>query len=165
LIWIVTPPPTEYCDERVCLSVCVCLCVCVCLFAIISSELHVRSSPNFCACYCGRGSVVIWRLSDKLYTSGFMDYAIFAHKPRLLDVAAQQKHSAHAALGLAVKWLHGTTFWALKVTSQVATPGRSLQSMTALFTLELANSTRCDASVLVLLRTRVSFSTCAVHEP
>jgi len=60
-----------------------------------------------------------------------MDYAIFAHKPRLLDVAAQQKHSAHAALGLAVKWLHGTTFWALKVTSQVATPGRSLQSMTA----------------------------------
>jgi len=35
----------EYCDERVCLSV----CVCVCLSAIISSELHVRSSPNlFC---------------------------------------------------------------------------------------------------------------------
>ena len=30
----------EYCDERVCLS------VCVCLTAIISSELHVRSSPN-----------------------------------------------------------------------------------------------------------------------
>jgi len=35
----------EYCDERVCLP------VCVCLSAIISSELHVRSSPNFCACY------------------------------------------------------------------------------------------------------------------
>ena len=33
----------EYCDERVCLS--------VCLSAIISSELHVRSSPNFCARY------------------------------------------------------------------------------------------------------------------
>ena len=31
----------EYCDERVCLS------VCVCLSAIISSELHLRSSPNF----------------------------------------------------------------------------------------------------------------------
>ena len=29
----------EYCDERV--------CVCVCLSAIISSELHVRSSPTF----------------------------------------------------------------------------------------------------------------------
>jgi len=30
-------------------SVCLCLCVrvCVCLSAIISSELHVRSSPTF----------------------------------------------------------------------------------------------------------------------
>jgi len=27
------------------------VCLCVCLSAIISSELHVRSSPNFCACY------------------------------------------------------------------------------------------------------------------
>ena len=26
---------------------CVCVCVCVYLSAIISSELHVRSSPNF----------------------------------------------------------------------------------------------------------------------
>jgi len=31
--------------------VCVCVCVCVCLSAITSSELHVRSSPIFCACY------------------------------------------------------------------------------------------------------------------
>jgi len=30
----------EYC-------LCVCVCVCVYLSAIISSELHVRSSPNF----------------------------------------------------------------------------------------------------------------------
>jgi len=43
-----------------------------------------------------------------LCTSGFMDDVIFAHKPRLLDVAAQLKRSAHAALGLAI-------------TSQVAT--------------------------------------------
>ena len=35
---------------------------------------------------------------------GFMDNIIFAHKPRLLDVAPplQLKRSAHAALGLAV---------------------------------------------------------------
>ena len=33
---------------------------------------------------------------------GFMDDVIFAHKPRLLDVAAQLKRSAHAALGLAI---------------------------------------------------------------
>ena len=40
-------------------------------------------------------------------TSGFMDDAMFAHKPRLLDVAAQLntqlKRSAHTALGLAIK--------------------------------------------------------------
>jgi len=35
----------EYCDK------CDCLSLCVCLSTIISSELHVRSSPNFCACY------------------------------------------------------------------------------------------------------------------
>ena len=32
----------------------------------------------------------------------FMDDVIFAHKPKLLDVAAQLKRSAHAALGLAI---------------------------------------------------------------
>jgi len=36
-----------------------------------------------------------------LCTSGFMDDVIFAHKPRLFDVATQLKRSAHAALGLA----------------------------------------------------------------
>jgi len=37
-----------------------------------------------------------------LGTSGFMDDVISAHMPRLIDVAAQLKRSAHAALGLAV---------------------------------------------------------------
>ena len=50
----------------------------------------------------GRGSVLVWRRSDKLYTSGFTDDVMFAHKPRLLDVAAQLKRSAHAALSLAI---------------------------------------------------------------
>jgi len=50
----------------------------------------------------GRGSVLLWRRSDTLCTFGFMDNVIFAHKPRLLDVTAQLKRSAHAALGLAV---------------------------------------------------------------
>ena len=72
-------------------SACVCVrvCVCVCLSEVISSELHVQSSPNFCARYTyGRGSVLLWRCSDILCTSGFVDDVIFAHKPRLLDVAA-----------------------------------------------------------------------------
>jgi len=37
-----------------------------------------------------------------LRTSGFMDNVMFAQKPRLLDVAAQLKRGAHAALGLAI---------------------------------------------------------------
>ena len=53
----------------------------------------------------GRGSVLLWRRSDMSCTSGFMDDVMFAHKPRLLDVAAQLKRSAHAALGgLAINW-------------------------------------------------------------
>ena len=76
------------------------VCVCVCLSAIISSEQHVRL--NFVHVIYGHGSVLLWRRSDMLCTSGFMDDVIFAHKPRLLDVAAQLKRSAHAALGLAI---------------------------------------------------------------
>ena len=37
-----------------------------------------------------------------LCTSGFMDDVTFTHTPRLFDVAAQLKRSAHAALGLAI---------------------------------------------------------------
>jgi len=50
----------------------------------------------------GRGSVLLWWCSDMLCTSGFMDDVIFAHEPRLLDVAAQLKRSTCAALGLAI---------------------------------------------------------------
>ena len=83
--------------------VCVCLCLCVCLSAIISSQLHVRFSPIFFLHVTyGRGSVLLWQLSDTLCTSGFTDDVMFAHKPMLLDVAAQLKRSAHAALGLAI---------------------------------------------------------------
>jgi len=85
-------------------SACVSVSVFVCVFAIISSELqlHVRSSPIFlCICY-GRGSVVLCQRSDTSCISGFMDDVIFAHKPRLLDIAAQLKRSSHAALGLAI---------------------------------------------------------------
>jgi len=34
-----------------------------------------------------------------LRTSGFMDDVIYAHKPRLLDVAAQLRRSSHAGNG------------------------------------------------------------------
>jgi len=69
----ITPPGrgAEYCDKRVCLS------VCVCLYAIISSELHVQSSPIFMHDTCG--SILLWRRSDTLRISGgFTDEVIFA---------------------------------------------------------------------------------------
>ena len=57
-----------------------------------TSHLH----QIFCAYYPRQ-----W-LGPPLCTSDLMDDVIFAHKPRLLDVAAQLKRSAHAALGLAM---------------------------------------------------------------
>jgi len=87
----------EYCDDGVCLSLCVCLSV------IISSKLCFRSSPNFFVhVTCGRGSILLWWRSDMLCTSSFMDDVVFVHKPKLLDVAVQLKHSSHAALDLAI---------------------------------------------------------------
>jgi len=68
-----------------------------------------------------RGSVLLWRRSDTLCTSGCMDNVIFVHKPRLLDVAAQLKRSAHAALGLVANGRTGLLFGALKVTFQMTT--------------------------------------------
>ena len=80
------------------------VCLCVCLSTIISSELHVRYCTNFVCVIYGRGSVLLCRRSDTLCSSGFMYDVMFTHKPRLLDVAAQLKRSAHAALGLAINW-------------------------------------------------------------
>jgi len=122
----------EYCDKRACLSP----SVYVCLSAIISPELHVRSTRNVCACYTdyGRGSVLLRRRSDTLCrpTSGFVHDVIFAHKPRLLcrrPTGAQCTRSLGlgyklcAVIPVAGRRTYGATFLALKVTSQVATPG------------------------------------------
>jgi len=50
----------------------------------------------------GRGSVPLLQLTDTFRISGFMDDVIFAHKPRLLDVAAQLWRSSHEAASLAI---------------------------------------------------------------
>ena len=78
-------------------SLCVCLSVGDHIFGttcqiFINFLMHVTY---------GRVSV-LWRRSDTLCISGFVDDVIFAHKPRLLDVAVQLKRSAHAALGLGI---------------------------------------------------------------
>ena len=81
-----------------------CVCVCVCVFVCPRSYLQTYTPDlrqSFVPVNYGRGSVLLWLRSDMLRISGFMDDVIFARKPRLLDVAAQLKRSAHAALGLA----------------------------------------------------------------
>ena len=85
-------------------SVCVYVCLSVCL--AVHDHIFGTTRPIFTNLFAhvtyGLGSVLFWRRSDMLCTSGFIYDIIFAHKPRLLDVAAQQKRSAHAALSLAI---------------------------------------------------------------
>ena len=75
----------------------------MCVWCLPVHNRIFGSSPNFFVYAThGRGSVLQKRRNDTLCTSGFMDDVILAHKPRVLDVAAQLKHSASAALGLAI---------------------------------------------------------------
>ena len=82
------------------------MCVCVCLS--VCDHIFGIARPIFTKFFVhvtyGSGSVLFWWRSDMLCTSGFMDDVIFAHKPRLLDIAAQLKRSAHAGLGLATSY-------------------------------------------------------------
>jgi len=83
---IITPPPIA--EPSIVMSVSVCVCVCVCVSAIISSELYTSDLHQISV----HGSVLLWRRSDTLRTSGFIffiDDVIFAHALRLLDVAAR----------------------------------------------------------------------------
>ena len=80
----------EYCDERVCLS------VCLSVRDIIFGSTRPIFTKFFVLVTYGHGSVTFWRRCDRLLTSGF----IFGHKPKLLDVATQLKRSAPAALAI-----------------------------------------------------------------
>jgi len=96
LLGLVTPPPIG--ERSIVMSESVSLCGFVCPRSYLRnyiSDLHQIFVH-------GCGWVLLWRRNDTLCTSGFMDDVIFAHKPRLLDVAAQLERSAHAALGLAI---------------------------------------------------------------
>jgi len=97
---IFTPSPIG--EQSIMMSVSV--CVSVCLSAIISSELHVQSCNQFFVHdNYGRGSVLVWWCSDVLCISGSMDDVIFAHKLKLLNIAAWlRQRGSHTALGLVV---------------------------------------------------------------
>ena len=96
---LVTPPPIW--KRSIVMSVYVCVCLSV------RDHIFRTARPIFTNTFVhvtyGRGSVMLWQRSDTLCMSGFVDDVKFAHKLRLLDVAAQLKRNAHAALGLAIK--------------------------------------------------------------
>jgi len=79
----------------------VCVSVFVCLRSYLRNYTSDLNQILVHATY-GRDSVRLWRRSDTLCTSGFMYDVMFAHEPRLLEVATQSKRSAHAASDLAV---------------------------------------------------------------
>ena len=87
---------------RACVRACVCVCVCLSVRDHIFGTTRQIFTKVFMHVTYGRGSVLLWRRSDTLSTFGFMDDVIFPHKPRLLDVATQLKHSVRAAFGLAI---------------------------------------------------------------
>jgi len=82
-----TPPPHR---ERgvlwwACLSLSMCVFVCPRAYLRnYTSDLHYI----FMHVTYGSGSVLLWRRSDMLCTSGFVNDVMFVRKPRLLDVAA-----------------------------------------------------------------------------
>ena len=86
----------------VCLHVCVCVCVCLSVRDHIFGTTRPIITKFLYVLPMARCSVPLWRRNDVLCISGFTDDVIFAHKPRLLDVAAQLKRREHAALGLAI---------------------------------------------------------------
>jgi len=115
-------------ERSIVMSVSVCAFVCPRSYLRnYTSDLH----QYFVRVTYDRGSVLFWRRSHTLRTSGFTDDIIFAHKLRLLDVAAQLKRTSslglvykvRAVISVAGQRTHRTAFGALKVTSQVATPG------------------------------------------
>ena len=107
------------------------VCVCVCLSTIISSELQVRSSPIFCACTYGRGSVLLWRRSDMYFRFyGWRHVCSWTKVARRRRPAESQRtrslglgYNLCMVIPVAGRKTHGTTFRALKITSQVVTLG------------------------------------------
>jgi len=73
-------------------SVCVCVCVFVCVYLSVRDHIVRTARPIFTKFLCMLPMAVTRSFSGgvviRLCTSGSMDDVMFAHKPRLLDVAA-----------------------------------------------------------------------------
>jgi len=67
-------------------SVCVSVCVCVCLSAIISPELHVRSSPNF-LCMLPMAVARISKGGESVGKRGRTRLRYYSRRPRVPNYA------------------------------------------------------------------------------
>jgi len=89
--------------------------VCVCPRSYLGTACTIFAKFFMHVTY-GHVSFLLGWYNDMLRISGFMNDVIFAHKLRLLDVAARLRQwGSHAALGLACRytrckqWMLGTT--------------------------------------------------------
>ena len=104
--------------------------LCVCLSAIISLEPHVRSSPNFlcmlpmAVALSSSGSVMICYVLPVLWMTSYLliSQGCSTSSPSRSAVHTQPWAWLCAVIPVAGQRTHGTTFRALEVTSQVATP-------------------------------------------
>ena len=91
---LITPPPIG--ERSIVMSVSVCLCACLSVVEHITTKF-LRMLPMAVVRFAC-GGVLIHYVLLVLWITPY----IFAHKPRLLDVAAQLERSARVTLGLAI---------------------------------------------------------------
>ena len=105
------------------ISVYVCLCVLVCPRSYLrncTSDIH----QFFAHVPYGRGSVLLWRRSDTLCTSGlWMTSYLFISQGCSTSRSIGLGYKLRAVIPVGGQRTHGTTFRALKITSQAATSG------------------------------------------
>ena len=96
---IFTPSPIG--EQSIMMSVSVCVSVFVSPRSYLWNYTSSLAINFFVHDNYGRGSVLVWWCSDVLCISGSMDDVIFAHKLKLLNIAAWlRQRGSHTALGL-----------------------------------------------------------------
>ena len=120
-------------ERSVAMSVSVCLSVCL----SVRDHIFRTACPIFAKFFVhaiyARGSVLLWRRTDTLCTSGLWmtSYLLISQGCSTSEVRPAEAqctrslglgYKLRAVIAVAEKLTHGTTFRALKVTPQVATP-------------------------------------------
>ena len=108
------------------------MCVCSSVHDHIFGTTRPIFTKKFAHVTYGRCSVILWRRSDTLCISGFINDVIFVQKGKVARRRRPAEAQCTRSLGLDYKLravipvagqrTHGTTFQLLKVTSLMATP-------------------------------------------